>query len=314
MATLTLTAKDTAQERILAYLEENVSEILAEKINNGTPIEKDGKQLINKKTLDGFMKHATDEARKLAEKGASSAYIEDVIVFGWAIHYFEEESIEGTLYNQDGLEYKPEIKTAPRKYTPPVVASKPKQPNGQTSLFDLIETQLGNKDDDDMEDHDNDEIEETETADTEELKVEVKEDKSQKQVSKFYLQYMELQEKYPKDIVVSRLGDFYEAFGESAVTLSKELDLTLTGRNVGLDERLPMVGFPYHIADNYLNKIRSKHSVVVIEQEEIKRLEQTTKAKDGNTVIIDTGEIIDENNPYVEMLSILLNCKIKYVR
>ncbi len=134
-----------------------------------------------------------------------------------------------------------------------------------------------------------------------------------KEIPKFYSQYLETQKQYPQDVVVNRLGDFYEAFGESAVTLSKELDLTLTGRNVGLDERLPMIGFPYRAADNYLNKIRSKHNVVIIEQEDIKRLPQTVKATAGNTVEIETGEVLD-SNPYVDMLSTILNCKIKYVR
>ena len=80
---------------------------MTEKINNGTPFEKDGKRFINKKTLDGFMKFACEEARKQAKKGARSACIDDATVFGWAIHYFEEESIEGTLYNEDGTEFKP---------------------------------------------------------------------------------------------------------------------------------------------------------------------------------------------------------------
>ena len=74
-------------------LEGDASETLADKINNGVRIEKDGKTLINKKSLDGFMKYATDEAKKLAEKGASSACVRSDVVFGWAIHYFEEESI-----------------------------------------------------------------------------------------------------------------------------------------------------------------------------------------------------------------------------
>ena len=68
MITLNLTAKGTEQELIKKYLEENASETLADKINNGVRIEKDGKTLINKKSLDGFMKYATDEAKKLAEK------------------------------------------------------------------------------------------------------------------------------------------------------------------------------------------------------------------------------------------------------
>ncbi len=99
---LNLTAITPAEEKILQYLKENASETLAEKINNGTPFEKDGKPLLNKKTLSGFMKYACDEASKLAEKGANSACIDDATVYGWAVHYFEEESIEGTLYTPDG--------------------------------------------------------------------------------------------------------------------------------------------------------------------------------------------------------------------
>lgn len=308
MTELTLTANGNAQERILAYLKENASEVLAEKINNGTAIEKDGKKLINKKTLDGFMKYANDEARKLADKGANYACIEDDTVFGWAIHYFEEDSIEGTLFNEDGSEYKPEVKVTPKKKetTPtPIAVSKPKQASGQTSLFDLIESQLENKTEDkeqsdETEDNqDNAELEEQPTI--------------QNNLPQFYTQYLDIQKKYPQDIVLTKLGDFYEAFGDNAVTLSNELDLTLTGRNVGLEERVPLVGFPYHTADIYIGKIRSKHNVVVIEQDDVKRLTQTIQANDGNTVEIETGEVLDECTPYVDLLSALLKCPIKFV-
>ena len=74
---LNLEAKNKQEELILAYLQENASETLADKINNGTPFEKDGKPLINKKTLSGFMKYAYDEARKLAEKGANCTCVKD---------------------------------------------------------------------------------------------------------------------------------------------------------------------------------------------------------------------------------------------
>ena len=73
---LRLEAKTKEQELIKAYLEENVSDILADKINNGARIVKDGAVLLNKKTLDGFMTYAADEARKLAEKGARSICVE----------------------------------------------------------------------------------------------------------------------------------------------------------------------------------------------------------------------------------------------
>lgn len=97
MIKLNLEAKTREQERVKAYLEANASEVLAEKINEGVKIVKDGKTLINKKTLEGFMKFAQEEARKQVEKGARSACIDDEVVFGWAIHYFEEVRPERVL-------------------------------------------------------------------------------------------------------------------------------------------------------------------------------------------------------------------------
>ena len=137
MTKLNLEATSREQEIVKTYLEENASETLAEKINNGTPVEKDGKQLINRKTLDGFMRYACDEARKLAAKGASSACVEDMVVFGWAIHYFEEDGIEGTLYNADGTEYKP-VRTPASKPTTTVKAVAKPQPAPQMTLFDFM--------------------------------------------------------------------------------------------------------------------------------------------------------------------------------
>ena len=142
MTKLNLKATSREQEIVKAYLEENASETLAEKINNGTPIEKDGKHFINRKTLDGFMRYACDEARKLAAKGASSACVEDKVVFGWAIHYFEEDSIEGTLYNADGTEYKPICTTASKPTTTLKTVAKP-QPAPQMTLFDFMEKEDG---------------------------------------------------------------------------------------------------------------------------------------------------------------------------
>ena len=141
MTELNLEANTEEQKIIKEYLEENASEILADKINNGVNIEKDGKTLINKKTLDGFMKYATSEAKKQAAKGASSACVRSDVVFGWAIHYFEEESIEGDLYNEDGTEYKPAPKVIPKPITPPVVKEvKPPEPkNVQQSMLDMFD-------------------------------------------------------------------------------------------------------------------------------------------------------------------------------
>ena len=74
--------------------------------------------------------------------------------------------------------------------------------------------------------------------------------------------------RYPNAVVIIRLGDFYEIFGENAKVISGELKLILTGRDVGLDARIPMVGFPYHSADRYVEKILENHSVVVVESGE----------------------------------------------
>lgn len=129
---LNLQAKNESQKRILEYLEENASDILADKINNGVQVEKDGKQLLSKKDLDSFFVYAQNEARKLAEN-KSYACIEDKTVYGWAIHYFEEDSIEGKLFNLDGTEFEPPKPV--KKETPKVeVKEKPKQP----SLFDFM--------------------------------------------------------------------------------------------------------------------------------------------------------------------------------
>ena len=133
---LNLQATTKEEQKVKAYLEANASEVLAEKINGGVRIQKDGKMLINKKTLAGFMRYACDEAKKQAEKGASSACIDDDTVYGWAVHYFEEDSIEGTLYNEDGTEYKapmPKTKPVQTKPTPPM----PK-PKLQLSIFDMV--------------------------------------------------------------------------------------------------------------------------------------------------------------------------------
>lgn len=81
----------------------------------------------------------------------------------------------------------------------------------------------------------------------------------------YYAKYSELQKANPDSIVVYRLGDFYEVMGEKAEQAATILDLTLTGRNVGLDERIPMCGFPYHVADRYFGKLTESVSVVVVE-------------------------------------------------
>lgn len=101
------TKENQTLQRLLDYIEANASDELVAKINNGTPYTKDGIELINKKDLYGFMRYATEEAKKLAEKGAMGAMVDDPIVFGWLMHYFQEDEIVGTLYNLDGANTSP---------------------------------------------------------------------------------------------------------------------------------------------------------------------------------------------------------------
>ena len=139
MTTLNLIANGIEQEKIKEYLENNASDILINKINKGVKITKDNKTLLNKKDLNGFWKYATDEARKQAEKNARGAYVDDAIVYGWAIHYFEEDSIEGNLYNEDGTEYK--VAPKPIKVNKPQPKPEPpKEENKQATLFDFFDT------------------------------------------------------------------------------------------------------------------------------------------------------------------------------
>ena len=77
-------------------------------------------------------------------------------------------------------------------------------------------------------------------------------------------QYLEVKESYKDCILFYRLGDFYEMFFEDAKTASKELELTLTGKNCGTEERAPMCGVPHHAVEGYLNKLVKKGYKVAI--------------------------------------------------
>ncbi len=82
-------------------------------------------------------------------------------------------------------------------------------------------------------------------------------------------QYIETKKEYKDCILFYRLGDFYEMFFDDALTASKELEITLTGKNCGLEERAPMCGVPYHAVDSYLNRLVEKgYKVAICEQVE----------------------------------------------
>ena len=90
-----------------------------------------------------------------------------------------------------------------------------------------------------------------------------------KNLSPMMQHYMQVKQQYPDCFIFYRLGDFYELFFDDAVEASKILELTLTGRDCGLDERAPMCGVPYHSVDTYINKmIHAGHKVAICEQME----------------------------------------------
>ena len=89
------------------------------------------------------------------------------------------------------------------------------------------------------------------------------------QLTPMMQQYVKTKESYKDCILLYRLGDFYEMFYEDALIASKVLEITLTGKDCGQEERAPMCGVPYHAVDNYLNKLVSKgYKVAICEQVE----------------------------------------------
>ena len=111
-------------------------------------------------------------------------------------------------------------------------------------------------------------------------------------------QYMEIKDQYPDELLFYRLGDFYELFFEDGILCSRELELTLTGKNAGLDERVPMCGVPFHSVRPYIEKLVSKgYKVALCEQ-----LEDPKQAKGmvkrGVVQVISKGTVVD-----YEMLS-----------
>ena len=112
-------------------------------------------------------------------------------------------------------------------------------------------------------------------------------------ISPMMAHYLEIKDKYPDTIVFYRLGDFYEMFFDDAEVVSRELELTLTGRSAGLSERVPMCGVPYHAYQTYMQKLLDKgYKVAICEQ-----LEDPKEAKgmvDRDVVqVITKGTILD---------------------
>ncbi len=121
-------------------------------------------------------------------------------------------------------------------------------------------------------------------------------------------QYMEIKSKYRDAIVMFRLGDFYEMFFDDAKMVSKELELTLTGRDCGEKERAPMCGVPYHAADTYIGRLVSKgYTVVICEQLEDPATAKGIVKRDVTRIVTpgtvtDTAQLDERKNNYIASL------------
>lgn len=297
MTKLNLATKGDDQIAVLNYLQQNATDVLADKINNGVQIVKDGVTLINKKTLDGFFRYATEEARKLVAKDARCACVLDRVVFGWAIHYFEEDEIEGTLYNLDGTEYKTVKPMATPTVTTKSVITKPKKNEGQLSIFDMTLS------DDESDDTDDDVCEDTHDCEEAQAVCEPTNQPTAQQVSipiithndtqsstptqqsanthtgdkaLFYYKYEIMQRQYPNNILLYRVGDFYEALDKGAELLARTIGLTLTGLSCGEAGRHPMCGIPYHALDVYIDKIKQHFTITIMDSDNDVRVVEKT--------------------------------------
>lgn len=118
-------------------------------------------------------------------------------------------------------------------------------------------------------------------------------------------QYMKTKEEYKDCILFYRLGDFYEMFFDDALIVSKELEITLTGKSCGLEERAPMCGVPYHAVDNYLNRLVAKgYKVAICEQMEDPKLAKGLVKRDVVRIVtpgtnLDTQSLDDTKNNYI---------------
>ena len=108
-------------------------------------------------------------------------------------------------------------------------------------------------------------------------------------------QYFETKKKYPDTILMFRLGDFYEMFFDDAVVASRELELVLTGRSCGQEERAPMCGVPFHSADSYMARLVAKgYKVAVCEQTEDPALAKGLVKREV-TRVLTPGTVIENS-------------------
>ena len=125
------------------------------------------------------------------------------------------------------------------------------------------------------------------------------------ELSPMMQQYFEIKKQHKDEILFYRLGDFYEMFFDDAITVARELDLTLTGRNCGLEERAPMCGVPFHSYETYLARLLAKgYKVAICEQMEDPATARGLVKRDIIRVVtpgtvIESCMLQDDKNNYI---------------
>ena len=273
-------------------------------------------------------KNKTQNVKAVAKEGTA--------ILDEAIKYFNDDKIIGELYDESGKLYKkaPELPKEIAKATKTMAVAQKKEPDKpqQFTLFSLLEenntqqplavetprveqpTQeaiLFSDTPDDVED-DEENNEYGEPDDNEETPCAFDVDRETGEILSpipaehsvpvqpyfpLYQKYLSFQGQYPQAVIAYRLGDFFEIFGDNAIKVSNHLDLTLTGRDCGLPERVPMVGFPYHASDTYFRKIAEFTQVIVVEDDTATPyvLEEKTAIK--IPVKEENAPTVYENNP-----------------
>lgn len=122
----------------------------------------------------------------------------------------------------------------------------------------------------------------------------------QKLKNPLYEKYIPYANRYPDSVIAMRVGDFYQVFGKKATLIADKANLTLTGRNFGLEQRIPMVGFPCHAAEAYIKKIRQSYSVVIVDGDDVRKL-----AEFGIEDVIDGDyKLTDEEEQLIDDLTV----------
>ena len=195
-------------------------------------------------------------------------------------------------------------------------------------LFDEPETEVEDTTDADEYDEEDTAVEASESPiggeepEVEPMPAEVVTEPEKPVISPLWTRYQGYQQEHPEAVIAMRIGDFYEIFGESAETISKPLELTVVSRDFGLPERVSMIGFPYHRADAYIEKLRAFTDVAIIVNEAEKRLLPKYQPVEGFEVDTTTGEIIETKqapDPYADTelmysLYMLLDQKVEIVK